>query len=159
MSECTVTGIALKAFDLGEKKRILKIMTEEMGVVEVVVANIGARNPQLFQLTTPLTEGQYQIKKTRSNLYRFVEGVIVKVPLELRQNFSKMRAAGAMVKAVLDSQLTNHPSPMLFHLLRSYLNVLKDAPHPNTLLASFRLKNSLSRRLAGPRAKARGSWN
>lgn len=140
MKEEQGEGIVLSSLDYHEKERIITLFTPHAGVMSIIVKNIAKTNPILIHLTTPFTRGEFLYQKGKSELYRFIDGTILHLPLPLRKSLKHLQIGGKMLQLIRTSQLPGKSSPLLYYLLLSYLKQLPDFSSPEILWMSFALK-------------------
>ena len=133
-------GITLKSIEFREYQRIITVMTKDLGIISLIVSRLGSKNYRLINLTSPLTCGEFVFKQRKSDLWRFLDGSILQTHAPIRQELSKLNAAQAMLKRILDTQLPHKPAPALYLLLKSFLGRLQTTPVPDVLLTAFILK-------------------
>jgi len=131
-------GIILKSYAYKETERILHLFTKDLGIIHLVIKHLSPRKPQRINLATPLCQGQYVLRKGKSDLFSFLDGSIIDLHLPLRQTLLTLETGGRMLRAIHDSQLPEKPAPLLYKLLSLYLKKLPLGPQ--TLLTSFQLK-------------------
>lgn len=140
MDEKRVEGIVLKATPFKEADRILNLFTKEGGVISLYVRRLSKNKPALVNLTTPLCRAEFVFSKGRSDLYRFIDGTIIDMHLELRRSYKHLEVAGKMLQAIASSQMPGKASPELYALLATYLKHLPNFSDANSLWSSFMLK-------------------
>ena len=131
-------GIVLKTYPYKDHGKIIHLFTLNSGVIHLIIKRISSKNSQLINLTAPLCLGKYLYHLRKSDLYSFIDGSIINLHLDLRQNFTLLSYGSQMIQAIHLSQFPGNPAPKLYLLLLAYLKKLPLAP--KTLWASFRLK-------------------
>lgn len=130
-------GLVLRSIDYRDRQKIVTLFTPE-GLFSFIIKGLNPKKPQLLQLTTPLTLAEYELKETRGELYRFVDGTPHTSHPSLRSSYATLEAGLTIAGHLLSTQLPGKPAPALYQLTLSYLaNLPRD---PATLLASFRIK-------------------
>lgn len=131
-------GIVVKSFNYQENKRIITIFTES-GLLSLV-ATVYQKNPSSLLLTTPLCIGEFLYKKTSSQLYSLKEGSVLNSYRSYNTSYSHLETAFSLMNTLLSSQLPDKPAPLLYKLLKLYLERLPSFPNPKVLSSSFMLK-------------------
>ncbi len=135
------TAISLKCILLKQDdERIVTLFTRELGIVSLIVKRIGKDDHAKRMLTSTMTKGQYILAPGKTDLFRLMEGHVQDTYLPLREDFSKLQAAGKILGGIARTQWPGKPQPLLFELLASYLHALKENSAPKALSLSFLLK-------------------
>lgn len=124
-------GILLQEIPYLEKKRILKIFTQDAGLVSLM-----ARTPSF----SPFCIAEWVYQKRQSEIFSLSESSLTDSLIDLRQSYKNLAAAGSMAHDLLRSQLPAKPAPSLYELLCCYLKKIPTFETPAVLAASFRLK-------------------
>lgn len=140
MQEESCEGIILRSVEYKEKERILTLFTKEKGLLSCIVKSISPKKYHLLAQTSLFCQADFLLRKTRSDLYTFIEAKIVEEHLFLRLDYSHICTAGDFTKAILHSQLPGKSSPLLFALLASFLKQIPLFSNPHPLIASYYLK-------------------
>lgn len=136
MEEQKTRGILLSAIQHLGKKKILKVLTPEAGLVSLFV-NVNA----LSSLCIPFLLGEWVYHvKTTSDLHLLKDASIVNDLAHLRDDYERLMSAGKIAQMVLSSQQAGKPSPKLYELTLFYLQKLNSFPNPRILTASFCVK-------------------
>ncbi len=133
-------AIVLRSFDYKENERIVTLFTENAGLISIIIKGITPKKSSYLTLATPFCRGEYVYIKSKSDLYRFYDGTILDDHLLLRLNLSHLKAAGNLTNALLHSQLPGKSSPLLYLLLKKYLQQVVHFENPVPLVCSFFLK-------------------
>lgn len=131
-------GIVVKSFNYQENKRIITVFTES-GLLSLI-ATLHQKNPSLQLLTTPLCIGEFFYKKTSKQLYSLKEGSILSSYQNYNTSYPHIETAFSFLQTLLASQLPEKPAPLLYKLLKLYLEKLPSFQSPKTLSSSFILK-------------------
>jgi DNA repair protein RecO (recombination protein O) len=131
-------GITLKATPFKDRSKILQLLTQDLGVISVIVNKINKNNLNLINLCSLFTEAELILKKTNSDLYTLHEANITNVNLHLRKDLKFINSASFITKAVLDFHFHEKKSYNIFLLFKSYLK--KIHINPEALYLSFLLK-------------------
>lgn len=134
-------GIILKSIDYGDYDKILTVFTASEGVVSLIVKGARRQGKHGAMPLSPLLEAEFlYAPKTSGSLFRCKEITPKNHFLFLREEIEKLEAACNMAMAISRTQLPCQPAPLLFQLLRCYIQQLKECPAPQNILSSFRLK-------------------
>jgi DNA repair protein RecO (recombination protein O) len=139
MKEENLSGIVLRSFDYQDNQRIITLFTPDSGLIQLIVKGVSQKNLHLFSLTTVFTVGQYHFTRGRTDLYRYLDGTHLEF-IPLRENLVHLKAAGAITKALLTSQLPGKTAPRLYQLTLAYLKQIPLFTDPLPLVLSFQLK-------------------
>ncbi len=121
------TGLLLQSIPYLGQKKILKVLTPEQGLLSFF-----AKKSAL----TPFCLAEWVYFKSHKEVHSLRDTTLLDSLLELRQDYSTLTAAGAIVQDLLRTQLPNKKAP--FALVCAYLKKLP--LNPPLLAASFRLK-------------------
>ncbi len=138
-------GILLQSTPFLDRKAIFKVFTQSLGMISLM-----ATSRRTFSLLTPFCVAEWTLKKGANELYLLQDASLLDPLLELRQTTERLFSAGAMARALFQSQLHGRPDPKLYHLTICYLKKLLHSSHPETLAASFLLKLLLREGLFAP---------
>lgn len=133
-------AIVLKATPYEEDGKILKLFTQEAGVLSVIVKKLRRKETFWQTVTSPLARGEFHLLRRQSDLYTLQEASLIDPYFEIRNHLDKLDAACAILRTILISQYPEKPSPELYLLTTLYLKKLKTFPHPNLLSLSFQMK-------------------
>lgn len=138
MQQITTRGIVCDQKIFKEADLLLDIFTLEHGRLPVIFKGGVSRKRGMG--SSPLMEGEFQLSKGHGTLWRCGEVSWSKRHLALRDRLETLTAAGEMISAIKETQLEQHPAPLLYRLLASYLSALPAAQDPQALACSFLLK-------------------
>jgi DNA repair protein RecO (recombination protein O) len=133
-------AIVLKTQPFEESGKMIILLTKDFGVQSAIVKAIPKERLDLIQATTPLFEGNYHLKKGRSDLYKIIEVTPIHYYHLLKQDFQRLTCATLMLKLIIKTQIKNKPIPLLYLLLSKYFQELEKSLKPKNLLLSFYLK-------------------
>ena len=88
-----VEGIILKGFNYGEHHKIIKVLTEKIGVIGVFVQNANKVNTKKSALVQPLTCARFNLKPStnaNSELYYLYSGEVVDYYMNLKMDYEKI---------------------------------------------------------------------
>lgn len=131
-------GIVVKSFNYQENKRIITVFTEN-GLLSLI-ATLSQKNPSSSLLTTPLCIGEFFYKKTSSQLHILKEGSVLSSYQNYNTSYPHIETAFSFIQTLLASQMAEKPAPLLYKLLKIYLEKLPSFSNPKTLSSSFILK-------------------
>lgn len=137
-------GILLRSTPYQEYDIILELLTAENGRMNLIRKAPKRRQERSAPL--PLfcvVEAVYTPGKAGAagpGLARCSELTPLRWHMGLRQQFSRIAAAAAFVKAIRAALLPGVSAPKIYALLLSYLAALAAGSPPNALVASFQLK-------------------
>ena len=135
MTEEKATGLLLQAIPYLGQKRILKVLTPEMGLLSFL-----AQRSIAPVFTTPFVYAEWVYKKNQRDIYPLRDASLLDDLSTLKQNYSHVTAAGQMAQDLLRTQFPNKPCPELFSLTLACFRKLSLFQDPALLLAMFRLK-------------------
>lgn len=133
-------GLVLRAIDYKQRQRIITVLTEDRGIISLMVKGLSKKQSHLFSLTSPFSVGEFHYTIHRSDLYYLRDASLISSNLELRGSLKHMQAAGEMCQALLTSQMPGKAAPLLFQLAVSFLKHIPLFEDPSALVASFLLK-------------------
>lgn len=133
-------GIVLKSIPYQDKHRIITLFTESHGLLSVLLQNFSKSRFGMQNVSSTLSHGEFHLKKGRGDLYLFRDATLLDAFLPIRQDLEKLLFAGKLLKIIHKTQYPEKPSPLLFALLKNYLNKIKTSPPSEILLVSFYVK-------------------
>jgi DNA repair protein RecO (recombination protein O) len=139
LAQVNVSGIVLQCYDLGEKDRIVVLLTAELGKIRVVAK--GAKRPggRFAAVASPFTEITASIHLGRS-LHTLNQAQIRTSHRQLREQLDRM-AIGLFMTELLDVATVEGPGQMEFlNMLSNSLQRLEVAAQPELILCSFLLQ-------------------
>jgi DNA repair protein RecO (recombination protein O) len=140
MSLHRTEAIILNATPFQDHHQIVSFFTPDLGLCKgICLHGKSPKNPQ-FGIFSPLHHVEVIFRESRNDLLKIQTGSLLNAHPFLRTSFDALQAACKLLAAVSKSQFPHKPAPMLFQLLKSYLEMFKEAKSPKTLLASFQLK-------------------
>ncbi len=136
MEKKKTEGILLSASTYLGKQKILKIFTLNHGLISLF-----AKKTTLAQLYSPFLIGEWIYEqKITTDLHRLQDASLINDLSDLRQNYKVLIYAGKMAQNLLQSQLPEKESPLLYTLTVKYFEKLSTFAKPENLAASFVLK-------------------
>ncbi len=139
-SMITTEAIVLSRTRYQDTHYICTLLTKDLGRISLFVNHLSQKKSRLFNLTTPLTQGEYIYKRSRSKRYFLIDADPLSYHLKLRQNLKHLQVAMQWLQLFLSSQHVNQPSPKLYTLLSAYLRYLPNSAKISNINASFQLK-------------------
>lgn len=131
-------AITLKSTPFKDRSKILQVLTDDLGIVSIIVKSLSKKNLTLISFCSPFTISEIILKKNRSDIYSLRDLSLVDANMHLRKNLKYLNAASFIVKSILDSHIYQKKDFNLFLLLKSYLK--KISINPDAMHLSFLLK-------------------
>lgn len=141
MTEEKLKAIVLRAVPFKDRQSILTLISEEKGLISMIVKGLSKKNPHLIASINPLCEAEFVFIEGRTELLRCKEASVIDTHLSLREKYSYLELGMRFAKVLLDTQYPGKPSPSLYALFSSFLKQISafDAALP-ALSCSFLLK-------------------
>lgn len=136
---CT-EAIILNATPFQDHHQIVSFFTPDLGLCKGICLHGKSPKNAQFGVFAPLHHVEVIFRESKNDLLKIQTGSLLNGHPFLRTSFDALQAACKLLAVVSKSQFPHKPSPMLFQLLKSYLEMFKEAKSPKTLLASFQLK-------------------
>ncbi len=140
MGEEREEGIVLQTRDYREREKIITMLSEQSGVINLIVKGISSKSYDKNACAQLFCRADYIYRRGRSDLFRYIDATLIEPHHYLRNALSTLKCAGSLGHIILKSQMPGKPSPQLYQLFRSYLQKLKTAHNFEALLTSFYLK-------------------
>jgi DNA repair protein RecO len=141
MHEEKQIGMVLKATPYLENQTLLTLFTAEKGLISCLTKRSMQKVSASFSL---FSLGEWVYWKGRSSLFFLKESSLIDGHFFLRDNLSRLLAAGKIAEIILFSQLPEKPTPALYALTTFYMRSLKQCPPQKhsfvSFIASFYLK-------------------
>ncbi|NGX34855.1 MAG: DNA repair protein RecO [Candidatus Anoxychlamydiales bacterium] len=131
-------AITLKSTPFKDRSRILQVLTDDLGVISIIVKSLSKKNLNMISFCSSFTISELVLKKNKSEIYSLKDLTIVDSNIHLRKNLKYLNAASFMTKAILDSHIFQKKDFNLFLLFKSYLK--KIDINPDAIHISFLLK-------------------
>ena len=138
-----VEGIVLKSFNYGEHHKIVKVLTEEKGVIGVFVQNANKVNTKKSALVQPLTCTRFNLNSSHqanSDLYFAYSGDVIEYYLNLKLNYEHMAYFYCMVEIILKGMIDERFSRYTYHMFKQFLTAAEEGYSPYLLNLIFQLK-------------------
>ena len=142
-------SITLKVFPYKDSSKIVNLFTKDFGLISVIIYGIGKKMNNLQAICNLFTQSEIIIQESHSDLFILKDTSIIDQNLHLRNNFTDLKIAGKISKAVLDSNLPFNKSKPLFLLLEKFLKNI--SINPLAIYSSFLLKLLLIEGLINPK--------
>lgn len=120
------TGINLKGMPLGERDRLLTILTPEYGLIKAVAGGARKYHSSLRGRSELFVVNQLLLVKGRSSLHRLTQAETLYTYPKLSQNLGKLAISQYLAEIVLFFALSEQPQPELFALLREHLHRIEN---------------------------------
>lgn len=133
-------AIVLRATEYKEQKRIISLLSKQMGLISVLVKRISHKNLNLHSLSSPLHRCEYILRSQGQDFYTLVDGHVLDTYVDIRQSFGHLKAALDILHITERSQMPNASCPLLYQVLLGYLTTLKTSKNPQVVWASYALK-------------------
>lgn len=127
-------GILLQSVSYLGTTRILKVFTEESGLITLMAKKAPTA------LVSPFCIAEWVYRKKQSEIFSLIDGALIDGLLALRQSYAALIAAGRVAQDILKTQLPGKSAPNLYRLAASYFKKIGTFKTPETLALSFRLK-------------------
>lgn len=141
MEENKTKAIVLKNAPFRDRQCILTLLSEDRGLIRMIVKGLSSKRTDLSASTTPLTEVEFTYSEGRSELLKCRSASIINAHLPLRNSYSILMAATRLAAAILLSQKPGKESEVPYILFSSFLKNLPRYPgFSDALTCSFLLK-------------------
>lgn len=122
-----VTGINLKGMPMGERDRLLTILTPEYGLIQAVAGGARKYQSRLRGRSELFVVNQLLLVKGRSSLYRLTQAETQHTYSQLSQNLGKLAISQYLAEIVLCFALSEQPQAELFALFCEHLHRIENA--------------------------------
>lgn len=141
MIEEKLKAIVLRSVPFKDRQSILTLLSEEKGLISMIVKGLSKKNPHLVASINPLCEAEFVFSEGRTELLRCKDASVIDSHFALREKYSYLELGMRFAKVLLDTQYPGKPSPSLYALFSSFLKQISafDAALP-ALTCSFLLK-------------------
>ncbi|MBS0626630.1 MAG: DNA repair protein RecO [Verrucomicrobia bacterium] len=140
MQHKTTSAIILRSIPFKDHQKIVTAFSKDLGLISIIVKGLSSKKFFKLPFCESFCEAELVLSKKRGDLFTLNDGSILNLHLPLRQELRYLYTASSLTKAVLDSQLPEKPSALLYTLLSMCLHQIPTFPCLNTLLACFYLK-------------------
>ena len=120
-----IEGIILKSFNYGEHHKIVKVLTENQGVIGVFVQNANKVNTKKSALVQPLTCARFNLKPStnaNSDLYYLYNGDVIDYYLNLKFNYENLKYFYFMIELILKGTSESENSLYIYRMLKNFLD-------------------------------------
>lgn len=138
-----VEGIILKSFNYGEHHKIVKVLTENQGVIGVFVQNANKVNTKKSALVQPLTCARFNLKPStnaNSDLYYLYNGDVIDYYLNLKFNYEDLTYFYFMIELILKGTSESENSVYIYRMLKNFLDAANNGYSAYLLSLIFQLK-------------------
>lgn len=132
-------GVVLNALPYGESDRIIRIYTERMGKISVLVKGAKSRRSRYLALSEVFTFGVFRISRGKS-FYYLNGGKILQPNLALRERYDRLIFASAIVEVVDKSSFEGEGTAKIFSLIRKALDQMAKSERPMSIFMAFAVK-------------------
>lgn len=132
-------GILLQAITFKEADQILTAITTE-GLIKLMYKGALSKKRGRGALTAPLQQVEIIYSKGKSEIASCKELSVMNSFGELRGKIEYLESAGEMGAAIIATQQTYAPNPLIYKLFLYYLENVATVDDPYALAASFKLK-------------------
>ena len=138
-SEEKLRAIVLRSIPFKDHQSILTVFSETRGICNVLLKGIH-KNPLITICSNPLSEVEFFITPTRSDLFRCTQASLLNAHAELRTSYKFISAGLSLANILLKHQYPEESSPSLFLLFSIYLKQIPFFENPRILHGSFLMK-------------------
>lgn len=138
-----VEGIILKSFNYGEQHKIIKVLTENQGVIGIFVQNANKVNTKKSALVQPLTCAHFNLKPStnaNSDLYYVYSGDVMDYYLNLKLDYENMAYFYFMIELILKGMSESEYSSYVYRMLKNFLDAADHGYSAYLLSLIFQLK-------------------
>ena len=135
----TTQGIVLRTYKLGEADRIIVLVSPDRGMIRAVAKGVRKTKSKFGSRLEPTTHVSLQIHKGKTDLDLITQVETLDYFRSIREDFSRLTKAVAMLEAVDQVALLGEPAVDLHRMLLGALNSLEENDSP-LIVASFFLK-------------------
>ena len=138
-----VEGIILKGFNYGEHHKIIKVLTEKIGVIGVFVQNANKVNTKKSALVQPLTCARFNLKPSthaNSELYYLYSGKVVDYYMNLKMDYEKIAYFYSMIELILKGLPGEEYSAYVYRMTKKFLEAADEGYDAYLLSLIFQLK-------------------
>lgn len=132
-------GIVLSSVDFKETSKIIRVLTENNGLLSIMVQGAKKSNSKNRNLAENFVKGSFNLSSGK-NMYYLKDGSILNMNLGLRKNIKKIYLAYFFSDLVLRSVLENEKQREIFILLDNSLQKLSESNELIKLSTSFIFK-------------------
>lgn len=138
-----VEGIILKSFNYGEHHKIVKVLTENQGVIGVFVQNANKVNTKKSALVQPLTCARFNLKPStnaNSDLYYVYSGDVIDYYLNVKLDYENIAYFYFMIELILKGMAESEYSSYVYRMLKNFLDAAEQGYSAYLLSIIFQLK-------------------
>lgn len=134
----TIEGIVIKSLPYQDNKRIFSLFTEK-GLLSFIT-DVKDSRPETLLVCSPLSKGEYVFAESKGGWKKIQDSSLNFSYLNFKSSYPLLDSASLCLKAIASSQLENKPAPLLYHLLKIYLEKIQEFQDPYIIASSFFLK-------------------
>ncbi len=116
-------GIVLSEIDFKESSKIIKIFTENFGLISVLAQGTKKKNSKTRNLSELFIKGSFNLTKGK-NMYYLKDGTIMDMNLNLRKNIKSIYFSYFFADLLKFAVMENDPQVKIFNLLDKTLKKL-----------------------------------
>ena len=141
MAEEKLKAIVLRAVPFKDRQSILTLLSEEKGIVSMIVKGLSKSRPHLVACINPLCEAEFIYTEGRSDLLKCLDASVIDTHFPLREKYSYLQQGMQLAKILLQSQCPGKATPSLYALLSRFLKQIPSFKEAlPSLSSSFLLK-------------------
>lgn len=133
-------AIVLKTSPYGDYNQIVTFYTQDFGLLKCAAKHSRSPKNKLSSLLAPFNELEIYFLLRDRDLETIQSAQLVNPNLPLRHSLETLSAASLCTEALLKTQMPGKSSPLLYALLKKYLELVPEAKSPEAVSASFILK-------------------
>lgn len=136
----SIEAIVLQSIPYRDYDQILTVFSQGHGMVKLIHKQARRNKQGRNQAIFPLTCAEFSYSEGRGEMGICHDIAILDHYLPLREKLSSLEAACEILRAIQKSQHPGISSPMLYQLLKSYLEKIGECDNSSSFSASFHLK-------------------
>ena len=141
MAEEKLKAIVLRAVPFKDRQSILTLLSEEKGIISMIVKGLSKSRPHLIACINPLCEAEFIYTEGRSDLLKCLEASVIDTHFALREKYSFLEQGLQLAKILLESQYPGKSTPALYALFSCFLKQIPSFTDAlPSLSSSFLLK-------------------
>lgn len=133
-------AIVLRTTPYGDYHQIATFYTQNYGLLKCAARFSRSPKNKLAPLLAPFNELEVYFLLRDRDLETIQSAQLLNPNLPLRHSLESLASASVCTEALLKTQMQGKSSPLLFSLLKKYLELIPEAKSPEALSASFILK-------------------
>lgn len=133
-------AIVLRTTPYGDYHQIATFYTQNYGLLKCASRHSRSPKNKLSALLAPFNELEVYFLLQDRDLETIQSAQLLNPNLGLRHSLESLASASLCTEALLKTQMPGKSSPLLFALLKKYLELIPEAQSPEAVSASFLLK-------------------